>query len=193
MGFSFTVWAWKVGPQIRIWVGVSFCILQSWCGWPRTPSGAPPCFWNEEPASELLPVVGAASARRAQSCRSVYSLRRDQAPAPEPPHPTLCLFVPGRLLSGLSIPSLPLSDRQWLEPALWDLGKVRRLKAASFLKPRMGDTKACAQEPPGPCLVLYPHPPHTLLNLEENRCWPRNGILILETDINHKLGRRTQF
>ena len=73
-------------------------------------------------------------------------------------------------------------------------GRSERLKEAYFLKIRNGGHKGfCTQEPHRVLLGFIPPFSLILPNLEENRCWTRKGILILDRDVNHKLGRGIYF
>ena len=75
--------------------------------------------------------------------------------------------------SSLVFASPPFPDQQLFEPALWNSEKVTQ---KGF----------CAQEFHRVLLDLSTLFSLILLNPEENRCWTRRGIIILDTDANPK-------
>ena len=82
--------------------------------------------------------------------------------------------------SSLVFASPPFPDQQLFEPALWNSEKVTQ---KGF----------CAQEFHRVLLDLSTLFSLILLNPEENRCWTRRGIIILNRHVNHKLSRGTLF
>ena len=100
---------------------------------PRTVSGGPPSFWNEECVIKwFFHLLGVLFCRKAQSSCSVCSLRRNQD------LPQGCTIVSWLLLPGLCIPSLPRSAT-----ALWNSGKVMEAEACSLKTRNGGHRKAC--------------------------------------------------
>ena len=93
-------------------------------------------------------------------------MRGNQDPAPK----AVLLFLD---CSSLVFASPPFPDQQLFEPALWNSEKVTQ---KGF----------CAQEFHRVLLDLSTPFSLILLNPEENRCWTRRGIIILDRDVNHK-------
>ena len=90
-------------------------------------------------------------------------------------------------------PPFPISN--CLNLSLGTQRRSWRLNEAYFLRRRnRGHRKAFVSgSPTGPCSVTFP--PLSLLHfyLEENRCWARKTMIILDRDVNHKRGKGARF
>ena len=102
------------------------------------------------------------------------------------------LFLPCFCMPSLLSASSPFPSQQLFEPAPGTQGRSRRQPISCSHE--MGDTERllCPGAPEGPA-QFQPLFSLILLNLEENRCWTRRGIIILNRHVNHKLSRGTQF
>lgn len=97
-------------------------------------------------------------------------------------------------VSRLSLHPLPSLIITPLNLPLGTHARPWRLNEVHFLKTRNGAHKGfCAQEPHSALLGHIPYFSLIPLSLEESRCWARKGIIVLDRDVNQKLGKGTRF